>query len=578
MGFLSEVRSSLENPQVPLSFPAEWLADIYNGGRTDSGIRVSQMTAIQLPAVYTCVSVVSNGIAAIPLNVMEVSSNDAGRTTRKLAASHWLHDVLHDRPHPDMSSKTWRQVMMIYALLWGNGYSEILYDGSGRVAALAPRAPWKTVAMRLRKSMTVETAGGGTRLAKPGELVYKTTQGVTDQDVVSDDSIREGFERIIAPENMIYVPGLTLDGRVGQDTVWLMRQCFGLALVTEKFGAKYFGNGGHPGGVLEFAGNMTTEQTTKAQQSFQEATGGENMHRVFVIKGGQAKFTPLGTPNDNAQFLETRKFQNQQIGALFQVPLHMLGEPGVNRATAEQLGQEFVNYTLGPWIPAFEQELKYKLFTLPNQRGRNSGRFEPKFDTRNLVYPDSASKSDFYQKGRLSGWLNTNMILELEGLNPISEEDGGEDFWRPVNVVVVGEEPEPAEPGDIQPLATEPPEPGEPPAKSEQKSAPDFSDQIVAALPLFKDGIGRYSHRKDATSEDFKKIFSPILEALSAGVFGAAIRDLGITSTPSLRMDKFLAGYIESMHKRSANFDAQQEAARATNELAAQIYKQLARA
>jgi HK97 family phage portal protein len=584
MSFIQEIRNSLENPGVPLAFPVEWMTEFFSGSRTDSGIRVNQMTALQLPVVFACVNIVSNGLASLPLNVVELSTQaKTGRISRKLAYDHDLQDLLNTRPHPEMSAQTWKKVMMCYALLWGNSYSEVLLDGAGRVGALAPRAPWKTAAVRLRRDTVLEGIDGEKTKYDAGTLVYKTTIGLSEEEITLDDSIKEGESRFIAPERMIYIPGLTLDGRVGQDTVWLMRQAFGLALATEKFGAKFFGNGGHPGGILELLGGsqssigVSTEQVTKARESFIEATGGENMHRIFVTKGG-TKFTPLATPNDSAQYLETRKHQREEISAIFQVPGHMLGEAGgVTRATAEQLGQEFISYTLGPWIPSWEQELKYKLFILRNQVGRNSGRFEPKFDTHALIYPDATSKSNFYQKGKYSGYLNTNMILEYEGLNPIDPEDGGEDFWIPVNMSVVGAAPVAVTPNPLAPKTELTPE--EPtPVPGEQKAAPDFSSAIVATLPLFTDGFARYSKRSKPELKDFQTIFEPILTGLRDGVKAIASVDMGVTPPDSMpETDRFLAGYTASLHKRATSeFKVADEVKRATRAVAIEVYKELA--
>jgi phage portal protein BeeE len=409
MSLLTEFRSSLENPQTPLSYPAEWLTDIYNGGRTDSGLRVSQMSALQLPVVFACVNIVASGVAGLPLNVHELGATASGRLTRKLAADHALQDLLHDRPHPEMSSFTWRFVLMCHALLFGNAFAEVLYDNGGRIAALAPRMPWKTGAVRITRDMRIADAFGDVRDVKAGTLLYKTTQGLegeqdytpTNPYIADPLNYNRRTERFIFPEDMLFVPGLTLDGRVGQDTIFLARQAIGLALAAEKFGAKFFGNGGHPGGLLSLIGNVDKQQMEKARETFQEATGGENMHRLLVVKGDW-KYSPLSTPNDSAQFIQTRDHQVKEISSLFQVPMHMLGDSGgTNKATAEQLGMEFVNYTLGPWLPKFEQELKYKLFTLPNTRGRNSGRYEPKLDTTALMFPDAESRRNYYHNAKL---------------------------------------------------------------------------------------------------------------------------------------------------------------------------------
>lgn len=584
MGFIAQSRSSLENPSVPLSYPAEWLVDYFNGGRTDSGLRVSQITALQIPAVFTCVNIVANGMASLPLNAVEIGLTPNGRMTRRLAYDHELQDLLHLRPHPEMSSKTFRFVMMVYALLWGNAHAEILYDNGGRIAALAPRAPWKTCAIRLREQQTIRDGYGDPKKLPKGSLVYKTTVGVSDHDVVADGVVRDS-ERLMDADSVVYIPGLTLDGRVGQDTVWLMRQCFGLALATEKFGAKFFGNGGHPGGVLELTGNLSQQQMEKARTTFQEATGGENMHRIFVVSGA-TKFTPLATPNDNAQYLETRKYQNQQIGGMFQVPMHMLGmEEGVNRATAEQRGLEFVNYTLGPWIPAWDQELKYKLFTLPNQRGRNAGRYEPQFDTRALVYPDAQSLSRLFHSGKLDGYLNTNMILEWMGLNPVADEYGGEDFWQPVNMVVVGQDPPPDSGDPNADLGSDPEDPAdekdpnEEPDPPEQKSAADLTPQIQGAFPLFQDAFARYSRRKKPDFKDFEQLFRPVLRSLRDGIQAVAAADMELPTAAILPLpatDKFLFRYLGGMQQRVADFQPEAEAKRAVQAIAIEVYRELA--
>jgi HK97 family phage portal protein len=565
MGFIQEFRTgSLENPQTPLSYPAEWLADIYNGGRTDAGLRVSQMTAIQVPTVYSCVMLIAQAIAALPWNVVEISRTAEGRTKRLVAYDHDLHDLLHTRPHPEMSSYSLRIVMLVSLLLWGNLYVEIIRDGLGNVVGLTPRSPWKTGARRLLNPSVIQ----GEELQR-GQLIYVTTQGVSDGELGPDNGeVNAKSERGILPENMIYVPGLTIDGRVGQDTIWLARQAVGLALATEKFGAKFFGNGGHPSGVLEIVGNQTKEQLERARASFQEATGGENMHRIFVVNG-QTKFTPLATPNDNAQFLQTREAQVREIARVFRVPLQMLAEPGTNRATAEQIGIEFLRDTISPWIAAIEQEVNYKLFP---KLGRNSGRFQSKFDTHRLVYPDAASRDAFYQHGKLSGWLSTNDIHELEGLNPVSDENGGEDYWQPVNMVVIGEKPEP----EPQPVAPQAPPPNTPPEnQTETKSLPDFSDLISAQLPAMRDALGRLSARKKVDTEHFIEAILPVLQGTRDGIASYAARQFGIPA-PDLGMDKLLRDLASGMHKRNVT-EPLPELQKATRVIAGDVYKEFIR-
>src|ERR1700722_1181173 len=155
MGLISETRTSLENPSTPLSFPAEWLLDIFNGGRTDSGIRVSEMTALQVATVLACVNIISNGIAGLPLKVFEVLIR-GGRTGKRVAEGHNLYEILHHEPNEEMTSFTWRKTQQAHALLWGNCYSEIERNGKNEIVALWPRNPARTRPVRITQDAVIE--------------------------------------------------------------------------------------------------------------------------------------------------------------------------------------------------------------------------------------------------------------------------------------------------------------------------------------------------------------------------------------------------------------------------------------
>ena len=258
-----EKRSSLENPQTPLSYPAEWLLDIFNGGRTDSGLRVSEMTALQVTTVFQCCTIISNGIAAHPLNVYERLHSD-NRSGKRIAYDHPLFSFLHSQPNEEMTSISWRKVIQLHALLWGNGYSEIERDGANRIIGLWPRNPARTRPVRLTQTAVIE----GT-VYRPGTLVYETFESMMDSQIMEQDSINEfdGTRRIVLAEDMLHIPGLSLDGRIGQDVVNLARQAIGLALATEKYGAKFFGNGAIPQGLLGVPGDMSDIQLEVLKRS-----------------------------------------------------------------------------------------------------------------------------------------------------------------------------------------------------------------------------------------------------------------------------------------------------------------------
>jgi len=420
-----ESRSSLENPQTPLSFPAEWLLDIFNGGRTDSGIRVSEMTALQVGTVLACVNIISNGLASLPCHVFE-RLEIKGRVAKKKATKHSLYDLLHAQPNPEMTAFTWIKTLIIHALLWGNGYSEIQRDASAKIIAIWPRNPARTRPIRLLKPLMLEGD-----LLPAGTLIYETTESLmsTEPSATGEDA-HVGQRRLILAEDMLHVVGLSLDGRLGQGTVWLARQIIGLALATEKYGAKFFGNGARPAGILEMPGKQEDKAIEEMRRSWAEAHGGENQFKVAVLEPG-VKFTKIASTPEEGQMLETRSYERQDICSVFSVPLHMITqEKGQGKTNVEQNSIEFVQYCLTPWIEALQQEFARKLFP---KMGRTAGQFFPKFDKRHLLYPDADSRATFYASGKQWGYLNTNDIHELEDLNPV-EDGSGELYMVQVNM------------------------------------------------------------------------------------------------------------------------------------------------
>src|SRR5690242_16568715 len=228
---IAERRSSLENPQTPLSYPAEWLLDIFNGGRTDSGIRVSNLTAFQVTAFCACVDFIASLIAALPKHVYERKIVANGRASHRVAYEHDYYDLISIEPNDEMSRFTFDKAFLAHILGWGNGYAELQRDGGNAVRAIWPRNPYKTRPHRLTSAVRLDPVPWRPFPVKlaAGELVYVTTDGVEDQDE-SEQGGESRNQRIIPKEDMVHVPGLAFDGRVGQDFVWLGRQVLGLAL------------------------------------------------------------------------------------------------------------------------------------------------------------------------------------------------------------------------------------------------------------------------------------------------------------------------------------------------------------
>jgi HK97 family phage portal protein len=425
----AEQRTSLENPQTPLSYPAEWLLDIFNGGRTDSGIRVSEMTALQVGTVFACCNVISDGVSSLPLHVYQ-RAKIAGRASKTLAVDSPIYDLVHTEPNPEMSSAVFFKVLMVHALLWGNGYAEIQRDNRGQIIAIWPRNPARTRPIRLLKPLMFEgdLLPAGTMMYETSDQLMDSSSYVVDQN---PEMMNVGLRRLVLMDNIIHVTGLSLDGRLGQSTVWLARQAFGLALATEKYGAKFFGNGARPSGILTMPSKPEDKNIDTMRRSWAEAHGGENQFKVAVLEAG-ITYTKIQSTPEEGQMLETRKYEREEICAIFGVPAHMVAASDKSgKSNVEQSSIEFVLYCLHPWLNRIEQELERKLFA---DRGRHAGKFFAKFDTRKLMYPDAAARAQFYAGGKQWGFLNTNMILELEDMNPVEDKEVGEKFWMPINM------------------------------------------------------------------------------------------------------------------------------------------------
>ena len=405
-----------------------------NGGRTDSGIRVSEMTALQVGTVFAAVNIISDGVSSLPLHVYQ-RAKIAGRASKTIAVDSPLYKLINQEPNPEMTSAVFLKTLMIHALLWGNAYAEIQLNNSGQIIGIWPRNPARTRPIRILKPLMFSGD-----LLPPGTLMYETSDQLMDSSsyVVDQnpDMLNVGTKRLVLAENMVHVPGLSLDGRLGQSTVWLARQAFGLALATEKYGAKFFGNGARPAGILTLPSKLEDKAIDTLRRSWAEAHGGENQFKVAVLEQG-VKYEKIAATPEEGQMLETRKYEREEICAIFGVPAHMVcAQEKGGKSNVEQSSIEFVLYCLHPWLNRFEQEFGRKLFSA---MGRSAGKYFTKFDTRKLMYPDAAARSTFYAQGKQWGFLNSNMILELEDMNPLEDPKVGETFWQPINMQDAGD-------------------------------------------------------------------------------------------------------------------------------------------
>ena len=389
MSFLSGIFKARDKPQDRTAGSSY---TFFMGGTT-AGKVVTERSAMQMTAVYSCVRILAEAIAGLPLHLYRYT--DEG--SKEKALDHPLYLLLHDEPNPEMSSFVFRETLMTHLLLWGNAYAQIIRNGKGEVVALYPLMPNK---------MTVDRD-------PEGHLYYQYNRS-------SDEAIKPSQTVILQPRDVLHIPGLGFDGLVGYSPIAMAKNAIGLAIATEEYGAKFFANGAAPSGVLEHPGTIKDPQ--RVREAWQSQFGGSsNSGKVAVLEEGM-KYTPISIAPEQAQFLETRKFQINEIARIFRVPPHMVGDLEKSSfSNIEQQSLEFVKYTLDPWVIRWEQSLQRALI-----RQDEKAKYFVKFNLEGLLRGDYQSRMTGYATARQNGWMSANDIRELENLDRIPAEDGGD--------------------------------------------------------------------------------------------------------------------------------------------------------
>jgi HK97 family phage portal protein len=353
-------------------------------GSTSSGKLVNERTAMQTTAVYACVRILAETIASLPLHTYKYTKDG-----KEKATDHLLYNLLHDEPNPEMTSFVFRETLMSHLLLWGNAYAQIVRDGRGQVLAIYPLLPDK---MRVDRNTF-------------GELYYEYH---TDKGVF-----------ILSKDDVLHIPGLGFDGLIGYSPIAMAKNAVGMAIAVEEFGASFFSNGANPGGVLEHPGIV--KDPSKIRDSWNQVyQGSSNAHRIAVLEEGM-KFQQIGIPPEQAQFLETRKFQIEEICRIFRVPLHLVGN--LERATfsnIEYQSIDFVVHTIRPWLVRIEQSINKSLFLKDEKK-----EYFVSFLAEGLLRGDFASRMQGYSIGIQNGIYSINEVRNLENFNLLSDEEGG---------------------------------------------------------------------------------------------------------------------------------------------------------
>ena len=286
---------------------------------------------------------------------------------------------------------------MTHLLLYGNAYAQIIRNGKGEVIALYPL---------MANRMSVDRDD-------KGHLYYQYQMQDSDAQTMKNGTV------ILKPSDVLHIPGLGFDGLVGYSPIAMAKNAIGLAIATEEYGAKFFANGATPGGILEYPGTVKNPEAVR--ESWTKGFSRNNSHKVAVLEEGM-KYTPISISPNEAQFLETRKFQIDEIARIFRVPPHMVGDLEKSSfSNIEQQSLEFVKYTLEPWIIRWEQSINRALLSESEKAA-----YFVKFNVDGLLRGDYQSRMNGYATARQNGWMSANDIRELENLDLIPPELGGD--------------------------------------------------------------------------------------------------------------------------------------------------------
>jgi HK97 family phage portal protein len=372
------------------------LARLFNQGGSSSGIAVNETTALNYSAVWAAVSIISGDIASLPLPLYKRLKGGG----KERYTEHTLYKILHDAPNPEMSSMVFRETLQAHVLLWGNAYAEIERDNAGRIVALWPLLPSQVTPYRDERTLQLRYRVAG----KDRDILFKA-------------------------DEILHIPGLGFDGLSGYSPIKMARESLGVLAASERFGATFFGNGATFAGILRHPKQLigkAPEHLRSAIESLHK--GADKAHRFLILEEGM-DYTKIGVNPNEAQFLETRKFQITEIARWFKIPPHKLAD--LERATFSNIEEQNIDYvsgTLRPWLVRWEQEINRKLISPREQTIQYAEHL-----IEGLLRGKSSERYAAYAVGRQWGWLSADDIREYENQNPLPD-GAGKIYLVPTNM------------------------------------------------------------------------------------------------------------------------------------------------
>ena len=376
-------------------------ANLFMFGRASSGQRVDERTSMQITTVYACVRLLAESMASMPLHLYRYEEPDGSNMPRRAhyrAFDHPLYRILYQQPNKEMSKFSFIEVMMTHLLLWGNAYSFIERNQKGEVLSLYPLLPELVEVDRVNN-----------------DLVY-TYHAFTDEHPGPN-----GKDIYYRRDEILHIPGLSFNGLIGFSPIAMQKNALGGVLAVDAYGSEYFRNGGRLSGVITL--DHPVKDFDRLRNSWKLAYGDGQMHGTAILEEG-AKYQSISLPPEDSQFLSSRKFGVEEICRIFRVPPHLVQYlDKASYASIEEQGIDFATYTLGPWAERIQEAISKDVLIGPER-----DRYYAKFNLNSLQRGNYANRMSGYATGRSNGWFSMNDIRELEDLNPVPADKGGEDI------------------------------------------------------------------------------------------------------------------------------------------------------
>lgn len=448
MGILDrlEQRARIENPRVPLS-ASNILEALGMEMPTPAGVNITHDKALGITAFWAGVRAISQTIAGLPLQVYEKT----GEKTRRQAPEHPVYNLLFKRPNPYMSAFTFKEMRAAHLLCWGNSYAEIQRNERGQIVALWPLLPDRTGA---------EIRGG--------QKFYYTHI--------------DGTKIWLSADKVLHVPGLGFDGIQGYNVIKIHRDSLGLSVAANEYGAQFFGNAARPSGILVHPGKPSEQEKQEFRESWNQVHAGLTRAQRTAIMWGGMKWEKISMAPEEAQFLQTREMQIEEVARILNINPILLQHFTKATTWGSGVAQFLVAYgkfTIAPWLERDEDAMDWDLFSEAEH-----GRYYVKYNLDSLLRGDAEVQAKVLEIKRRNGIINADEWRELDDENPLP--DGlGQEYFMPLNMVPVSQMIE--RPTENLPM---------PKRNLREKRASTLRKRLREAhLPIIEDGVRRYVKR-----------------------------------------------------------------------------------